>query len=148
MTFLNKAIRFIKNISSAGFFIPFGIIMIVFGVILFSLKTDKYLETKGTIISVTESLMTSTDDEPQQQEYDIGVKYTVDGKEYNGEFSNLTGKYKVGDEIKVFYNPDKPENIANSKMGAVFAPIIICVGVILLLFGIFKTVVFFKKGRI
>lgn len=138
----NKFARFMRNTGPARFFIPFGIILIVFGIILMGLKTDSYLETVGKVTSVTKDLNTEN-----ATVYDVNFTYTVDGKEYMGVFDDLTEKPAEGDEIKVFYNPEDPTQITNSKLGGIIAPIVIGVGALALVFGVLKTVKAFRKSK-
>lgn len=142
MNMENKLARFMRNTGPARFFVPVGIILIVFGIIMLGFNTDSYVETTGKITSVVECFR-----EPDEnQEYDVYFTYTVDGKEYENTFANLSGTYNVGNDIKVFYDPADPEKISNSKMG--FIPLImIAVGAVALVFGVFKTVKAFKKSK-
>ena len=137
----NKFARFMRNTGPARFFIPVGIILIVFGIIMMSFKTDDYLETVGKVASVVENVNTD-----EQKEYDVSFTYTVDGKQYTGTFGGQSKKSEVGDEIKVFYNPENPEQTADSKMGAL-PLILIGVGALALVFGVFQTVKAFRKSK-
>ncbi|MBQ2201953.1 MAG: hypothetical protein II412_05220, partial [Clostridia bacterium] len=78
---MNKFARLMRDSGPARFFVPVGIILIVFAIILFSLNTGKYVETAGKITSVTEG---AYDEEQNQQQYDLTVAYTVNGKDYTG----------------------------------------------------------------
>ena len=138
----NKIARFMRNTGPARFFIPVGIVLIIFGVILMMFKSDNYLETVGKVTTVVEE--TNADN---QKEYDVSFTYTVDGKEYTGTFDNLGKKSKEGDDIKVYYNPDNPEQITNSKLGGIVGPIVIGVGVLALALGAFLTVKAFRKSK-
>ncbi len=146
MGFENKFARIMRNTGPARFFVPLGIILIVFGIILAGFKTDKYLETNGKIIAVTEVEPIDAE-ENSEAEYDVDITYTVGGKEYKSTFSNLTGKYSVGDNIKVYYDPADPERISNSKMGPLFVFALIGAGAVCLIFGVYKTVDAFKKSK-
>ncbi len=139
----NKFARIMRNSGPARFFVPVGIILIVFGVILLGFKSDKYLETKGVVTSVTEGFY----DEDDGQQYDVDFTYTVDGKEYEGTFSGVTDDYKEGDEIKVYYDPADPLKTSNGKMPPFIPPVMIALGAAAVVFGVFKTVKAFKKSR-
>lgn len=137
----NRFAGFMRNTGPARFFIPFGIILIVFGTILMSFKTDSYLETVGRVTSVSE--YTDTDDNTV---YDVDFTYTVEGKQYTGTFDGLTEVFNEGDEIRVYFDPENPENITNSKAG--FLPLImIAAGIMALVYGIFRTMKAFRKSR-
>ncbi len=138
----NKIARFLRNTGPARFFVPLGIILIVFGIILLSFKTDSYLETVGKVTEVYE-----TRNAENSQVYDVTFTFNVDGKEYTGVFDELTEEYKVGDDIKVFYNPEDPTQTTNSKLGGIIAPVMIGLGAVALVFGVFKTVKAFQKSK-
>ncbi|MBO4847815.1 MAG: DUF3592 domain-containing protein [Clostridia bacterium] len=140
----NKIARILRNSGPARVLVPMGIILIIFGIILLGFNTDKYVETVGRITSVTEG---DYDQDNNQQQYDVNFSYTVDGKEYDSTFPNLTGKFNVGDEIKVFYDPDEPTKVTNSKAGGFIGPIAIALGALAAGFGIYKTVKAFRKSR-
>ena len=145
MDFENKYARFMRNTGPGRFFVPLGIILIVFGCIMFGFKTDNYLETTGRITSVTETYSTDAENNTVT-EYDLKVSYTVDGKAYEGELSNMNGSYSEGADIKLFYDPADPAKITNSKLGNLFPIIFIAAGVLALAAGIIVTVRAFKKS--
>ena len=138
----NKFARFMRNTGPARFFVPLGVILIVVGIFLMSLNMGSYLETVGKVTDVYE-----TRNQENSKVYDVSFTFTVDGKEYEGVFSELTEEYKVGDEIKVFYNPEDPTQTTNSKLGGIVAPIMIGLGAVALVFGVFKTVKAFQKSK-
>ena len=144
MNIENKFARFMRNSGPARFFVPAGIILIVFGILTLGFNTDNFEKTVGTITSVTEVPRTDTDEAAQ---YDVGFRYTVDGREYDGTFPNLGGKFAVGGDIDVFYDPDNPETTTNGKMSKLFSPILIVLGIAALGFGVFGTVKAFKRAR-
>lgn len=138
----NKFARFMRNTGPARFFVPVGIILIIVGIIMLGIHTDDYIETTGKITDVTECVRY----EDENQQYDVSFTFTADGKQYESTFYNLGGSYHVGDDIAVFYNPEDPEQVSNSRMGFM-APIIIIVGAAALIFGIYSTVKAFKKSK-
>ncbi|MBQ6267404.1 MAG: DUF3592 domain-containing protein [Clostridia bacterium] len=140
---LGKIAKFMRNTGPARFFIPLGVVLIIFGILSFGFNTDTYQETVGKITAVEEVPVSA--DEPQQ--FDVSFTYTADGKTYDGVFSNLTGDFKVGEEIKVLYDPADPQKITNSKTGAFFSPVLILAGVALAAFGVLRTVTAFKKSK-
>lgn len=141
---MNKLARLMRDSGPARFFVPVGIILIVFAIILLSLNTGKYVETAGKVTSVIES---GYDEEQNQQQYDVGVAYSVNGKEYTGTFNGLAGTFQAGDAIKVFYNPENPAKITNVKVGSLIPIIMIAVGALAIVFGIFRTVKALKKSK-
>lgn len=144
MNLESKLGRLMRNSGPARFFVPLGIILIVVGIILLCLNTGSYEQTVGKVTAVTEG---AYDSEQEQQQYNVSVSYTVDGKEYKGVFENLTSSFKAGDEIPVYYNPENPERITNAKIGGFIPPIVIGVGVLAIAFGLYRTIKAFKKSK-
>ena len=138
----NKFARLMRNTGPARFFLPLGIFLIVFGVILIGMNTGEYVETTGKITAVT--ALPKVDDEAQS--YDVDIQYTVDGKDYTTTFT-LSGNYSEGADIKLFYDPADPTRTTNTKMGGILAPVMIGAGALALVFGIFKTVKSFQKSK-
>ena len=99
MNIENKFARFMRNSGPARFFVPAGIILIVFGILTLGFNTDNFEKTVGTITSVTEVPRTDTDEATQ---YDVGFRYTVDGKEYASHYlyGGPTQKYVGERKIK------------------------------------------------
>lgn len=139
----NKFARLMRNTGPARFFVPLGVILIVVGIILFGFNTDDYLETTGTITDVLECAHGAD----EERQYDVTIAYKADGKDYETTLGNMTGDYKVGEEMTLYYNPENPQEITNSKMGGFIAPILIVVGAAALVFGIYSTIRAFKKSR-
>ena len=140
----SKFARIMRNTGPARFFIPMGVFMIIFGIIMAGFKTDNFIETTGTVTGVEEHL--EYVDNKQQTQYDISFTYTANGKEYTGVFANMGKGANKGDSIKVFYDPENPERITNSKMDFL-GPVLIGVGALAIAFGVFKTVQAFKKSK-
>ena len=124
-------------------FVPVGIILIVVGIVMFSFNAGgKYIETTGRVTAVEEGAV----DPDSGAQYDIYFTYTVDGKSYENYFT-LRKQYNVGDDIPVFYNSENPTRITNSA-GMEFLPfVLIGLGAVALVFGVFKTVKAFQKSR-
>ena len=138
----NKFARFMRNTGPARFFVPLGIILIVVGIFLMTHNTDSYLETVGKVTEVREDIGTENN-----KVYDIVFTYTVSGKEYSGTFEDMSDECTVGDEISVFYDPENPDEITNGRLGGMVAPIVIGVGVLALVYGVFKTLTAFRKSK-
>ena len=72
-------------------------------------KVD-YKICTGTIVDIQEHY-NYTGDAPST-EYTVLIDYTVDGKEYkNAEYFGYDSSMKVGGKVKVYYNPENPEEI-------------------------------------
>lgn len=115
---MNKIIMFFRESITARFFIPLGIILIVFGVIIFGINKENqnYIKTNA-IVSRMDLVRESYIDENHNEveaTYNVYVKYNVDGKEYEEELGELSG-YKENQEITIYYNPDDPVKITQTK---------------------------------
>ncbi len=141
---MNKLAKLMRNTGPARFFVPVGVILIVFGILTLGHNTKNFVETTGTVTKVEECAPV----EGEAQQYDVYVAYTVDGGNYTAMFANLVGEYKTGDEIKVFYNPDDPKEAADGQASPLFSPILIVVGIAALAFGVLQTVKSFKKSKL
>lgn len=115
---MNKIIMFFRESITARFFIPLGIILIVFGVIIFGINKENqnYIKTNAIVSRmdlVSESYIDENHNEVEAT-YNVYVKYNVDGKEYEEELGELSG-YKENQEITIYYNPDDPVKITQTK---------------------------------
>lgn len=115
---MNKIIMFFRESITARFFIPLGIILIVFGVIIFGINKENqnYIKTNA-IVSRMDLVRESYIDENHNEveaTYNVYVKYSVDGKEYEEELGELSG-YKENQEITIYYNQDDPVKITQTK---------------------------------
>ena len=143
MSVENEVARVMRNSGPARFFVPAGIVLILFGILLFAFNTNNYIETSGLVLEVTESVNT----EDRSTQYDVKVSYTVDGKTYIGDFSGLSHQYQVGEAFTVLYDPASPNKATNSKTPSFVGPIVIGVGVLVVIYGIYATVKAFKKSK-
>ena len=115
---MNKIITIIRESALARFLIPAGIILIVFGVVFFgaSKRNQHYKQTSAQVTSVTLEEAASTDVNGNRTEatYSLGIRYTVDGKEYENDLSGMS-KREAGDRIVIYYDPDDPNMITQTK---------------------------------
>ena len=115
---MNKIITIIRESALARFLIPAGIILIVFGVVFFgaSKRNQHYKQTSAQVTSVTLEEAASTDVNGNRIEatYSLGIRYTVDGKEYENDLSGMS-KREEGDRIAIYYDPDDPNMITQTK---------------------------------
>ena len=138
----NRLARLLRNSGPARVFVPIGIILIVFGIIMIGLKpAGELVETVGTVTSVTEAAASG-----DKKQYDVAFTYTVDGREYSNVFPNLFGTYSPGDAIKVFYDSENPGNVANTGNGGIIAPAAIILGVFAIAYGLTRSVRAFRKS--
>ena len=115
---MNKIITIIRESALARFLIPAGIILIVFGVVFFgaSKRNQHYKQTSAQVTSVTLEEAASTDVNGNRTEatYTLGIRYTVDGKEYENDLSGMS-KREAEDRIVIYYDPDDPNMITQTK---------------------------------
>ena len=142
MTMENRIARFMRNSGPARVLVPIGLALLVFGIIMLGFNSENFLETTGRITSVVEGV-----DADNNRVYDVDIAYTVDGTEYTGQFSNISGDYAEGGDIAVFYNPDSPQQITNAKTSRFFAPIMIAVGALAMALGVVQSAKAFKKSK-
>ncbi|MBO4356276.1 MAG: DUF3592 domain-containing protein [Clostridia bacterium] len=138
---MNKLARFLRNTGPARFFLPLGVFLIVFGIIMLVTSPKEYSETTGIIKEIKEDV------EDGSTVYDVYFEYTVDGISYPNCFENLGKGYSVGDEIKVYYDPANPEKVSNTKATGIIAPIMIVASGIALAYAIYATVKAFRKSK-
>lgn len=115
---MNSIATFFRESRIARFFIPAGIMLIIFGVLVFIInsKNQNYIETQATIskVEISQEAYTDADGNYVDATYDISVKYTVGGKDYEQVLGELP-KYNIGDKMKIYYNPKDPSQITQTK---------------------------------
>jgi len=91
-------------------------------------KLKAYPKTEAEITRIT------TTYSGEDTEYEVIVKYTVDGKEYERELGSYQSSFREGKKIEIAYNPENPNEILqNSKTSNV---LVIVVGSIAGLAGV------------
>ena len=139
---MNKIITIIRESALARFLIPAGVILIVFGVVFFgaSKQNQHYKETEAQVISVVleEAASTDTNGNRTEATYLLGLKYTVDGKEYETDLSGMS-KREVGDRIAIYYDPADPSQITQTK-SLIIPLVIIAAGIAAVVGGIVSAV--------
>ena len=134
---MKKFIQLMQLTTFGRFLLPAGIILLIFG--LFSLGSVKdarnYIQTDA-VISRTELYREAYDEkgEHHEAEYDVFVKYSVDGKEYESELGILSG-VNVGDAMKVYYNPADPSEVVQMRNQAIIPYVALGLGVLALIGG-------------
>ena len=126
---MNKFATFFRESGPARFFIPIGLILIIFGIVVFIInnKNQNYIQVDA-VVSKTELVEEAhTDEEGNTVDatYKVYVKYTVNDTEYEEELGEISG-YKENDKITIYYNPDNPKQITQTK--SYILPIIIIIG--------------------
>lgn len=125
---MNKFANIMRESYIARFFIPAGLILIVAGIIFLisCIKNQNYIKVEAIVtnVDVRQEEVTDNDGTHMEEKYDVSFKYTVDGKEYNNKYDDIS-KYNIGDKMTIYYNPSNPEEITQTK--SVIIPIIMIV---------------------
>lgn len=89
-----------------------GLALVGFGVYLQFFQTKGFKQTDATITRIDKNWRAYNNETMEDEyDYDVYVKYTVDGKEYEGKADTYDESYAEGKEITVFYNPSNPAEI-------------------------------------
>ena len=90
---MNSIATFFRESNTARFFIPLGIILIVFSILLFSVgKHNKnYIKIESTVskVELLNEARYDADGNKEEATYNIFVKYKVDIKEYKTELGEM-----------------------------------------------------------
>lgn len=133
---MNKFFTFMRESSTARFFIPVGLILIIFGAFMFVINTknQNYVKIEATVsnVELTQEAYTDVDGNHVDATYNATVRYNVDGKEYISTLDNVS-KYNIGDKMTIYYNPQDPSQITQTK--SLILPIIIMIGGVAALTG-------------
>ena len=115
---MNKLAFILRESGLARFLIPFGIILAIFGGVMFSInkKNQNYVETEATItkVELDEADHKDADGDTVEATYYLSIKYTVNGKEYEAVLDGMP-KQEVGETTKIYYNPSDPSQITGTK---------------------------------
>ena len=144
---MNRLAAFYRSYGAIPFFLPFGLILIVFGFMMFRSAdiTKDYLKTEA-VVTRTELFEEEHYDGDTHHDatYTVFVKYTVDGQEYEEEFGIFSG-YKEGEKVQIVYNPANPREI--SSPGSFVIPVIMmAAGVLVLVITVLYTIRTAKKN--
>lgn len=133
---MNKLTIFFRESVTARFFIFFGLILIAFGIVVFMINKENqnYIKTEAVVsnIELVEEEHQNENGDTVEATYKVYVKYTVDGKEYDEELGELSG-YKKNQKITIYYNPNDPSKITQTK--SLILPIVFIIGGIVSLVG-------------
>lgn len=147
---MNKLLYFFRESNTARFFIPMGIILIVFGIVMFIINTknENYIETEAVIVKadLVEPEHYDMDGNTVEATYKVFVKYTVDGTEYNEELGDLSGTFRINEKMIIYYNPDDPSQITQTK-SKIIPLIIVFVGCASLIGGVLSGVNVLKRNN-
>jgi hypothetical protein len=146
---MNKIMDFMKESGTSKFLIPAGLFLVIIGVIVLitTINNKDYIKVESTITNVVlaEEAYIDTEGNHVDATYDVTVKYTVDGKEYEQTLNGLS-KQNIGDKMTIYYNPKDPTQITQTK-SLLFPIIFITGGVLLLCGGIIGSINSIKRNK-
>ena len=144
---MNKISLVLRESRLARFLIPAGIMLLVAGVIFFTAirKNQNYIETESTVtrVELEEEAHTDANGDRVEATYTVWVKYTVDGKEYEEDLGGMS-EYKAGDKMKIYYNPEDPSQITQTK-SLIIPIVILAAGAAALIAGVFSSINAIKR---
>ena len=124
-----------------------AVLILVVGCVIIFTQPTNYEKTNATIVSIVEDPDYIPDpDTPNDKQYIVKVKYTVDGKKYTADYGFYSPNYKVGDTVEIQYDPKDPSKTA-SPQGSIFGYIAIAVGGGLLVLLTVGTILTKKKVK-
>ena len=147
---MNKLAIFFRESALARFLLPAGLIFVVFGCVMFFVNksNSNYTKTEAVVskTELVEEAHTDSDGDAVEATYKVFVKYTVNGKEYDTELGDLSGEYKVGKAMTIYYNPDDPKQITQT-ISLVFPLCLMGAGCVMFIGGIISAVNAVKKYK-
>lgn len=146
---MNKLFTFMRESQTARFLIPFGLILTIFGIVVFiiNMNNQNYIKIESTVTNVEEVEESSIEDGETVYTtvYNATVNYNVDGKEYTQTLDNVS-KCEIGDKMTIYYNPKDPNQITQTK--SIILPIVLIIGgLVSLTGGIISAVNAVKKHK-
>ena len=145
---MNKLASFARDYSFASFFIPFGVILVIVGLIFGNTitKRSEFPEIDSVVTRAElEEEAYSDGENSHEATYRIYVSYTVDGKEYEEELGVMS-EIKPGTHVKINYDPANPADI--SQATKMIVPIIMIIaGAVAFVAGIVSIFVTSKKRK-
>ena len=145
---MNKIFTFARETSLGRALIPIGLILAIFGIITLNItrNSGNYIKTDAVVTRTELNLAERDEEDKGKDQYDVYVKYTADGKEYEQFFGTFPG-YKEGDSIKISYNPDNPEQFIQDGNNTIFSLAFIAAGIIAIIGGIVSLIKAMQKHR-
>ncbi|MBR1751180.1 MAG: DUF3592 domain-containing protein [Ruminococcus sp.] len=113
-----------------------GIVVIIASIVFLVVSyvtTQDYVEITAKVISMEYDPSATTDDDGVTQDYDVTFEYEVDGKTYTATYDCNESDYSIGDEVKLNYDPDKPQDTSLGKMSL---PVLIGISAAALVVGV------------
>ncbi len=129
-------------------FIFIGVLFLVIGIFIASSNIafkNRAIEQTAYISDIRKEYDGTLSESRRHRSYKAYVKYYVDDKEYEERLDYYSGGMRVGDKVKIYYDPDHPDQIL-SKFGFNFLFIIPLIG--LIFFAVGSVVILMKVRKI
>ena len=110
----------------------FSIVVLGIGIYLGFIKSRGYVRSTGVVISLRAEDTYDSERGGTVTYYYPTVRYTVDGREYQGELDMSAAESSMGRELKIQYDPNDPSRV-NSYSPGIVIYIIILGGVLVVL---------------
>jgi len=125
-------------------FVLVGIASIAYGIALIVDDRNFKKTAKETMAVITE--IHKSRDSEGYEEHKVHVKFSADGKEYKGELDSWSPEMKKGKEVKVYYNPDNPQNLRGDGI-SISSLISVPIGTLFFLIGFICFIILYKQRK-
>ena len=148
---MNKLFTFARETSLGRSLIVIGLILAAFGTItlVFAKDTGNYIKTDAVVTRadlVEEEHDDKDTDTHHDAVYNLYVKYSANGNEYEKEYGEFSG-YREGDHVTICFDPENPEEIAQPGSRKLFSLAFIAAGAAALAGGIASLANAYKKHK-
>ena len=138
---MDRVAKFFRDYAFARFFIPFGLVAIVIGCLLFGSASNRqnYPRTEA-VVTGSELYQEAYDqgDTHHDATYTLFIRYTADGQEYEDRLDDLP-EMSVGSTLTIDYNSKDPHDISRPT-GFVLPIVLAAVGIVALIAGVVSIV--------
>ncbi len=110
----------------------FSIVVLGVGIYLGFIKSKGFVQSTGVVISLRAEETYDSEIGSNVTYYYPTVRYTVDGREYQGELDMSAAESSMGRKLKIQYDPNDPSRV-NSYSPGIVTFIIILGGVLVVL---------------
>lgn len=139
-----KTIKKIENKRLKPFLVSkiMGIIFILFGILMTLIMFDKFTikNRKEDSAIVIKTILAEKNRRDEPTTYYPVIKYNIAGKEYIKQITSMSGQYKVGQNVKIIYNEENPNEVKLK-----ISPVWLIFGIIFTAAGIY--LIFNKKNQ-
>ncbi len=138
---MEKLIVWFRCMGRMRFFFLLGLLLIAAGVFILATSPKEYAETTAVVTRCEREAY----DPEEGERYEVRFEYTVDGKRYENSFGSMASEMRPGEELKIYYDPAKPESVTNTKHGGVIAVVLLVLGAAALGFASWRATRAYKE---